>query len=351
MAINEKMLLDYLEQFTENETIFREYAQVKDDPALLEEFASRHSHEEAIAKKLIFPELYPDSVPAEGYFTDQNIFRPGQNIFIWKHDRYTPAFRHTHDIFEMNYVLRGSCTQEISGKRITFYAGDACFLALNTEHTLEVFDEESIVLNLLIRHDTFDDIFLNDLRRKTILTDFFLDNLYKKQRTDYIIFRTGEDVVIRDMMLEMYMEMFTNDAYSGSQLTHLAAILFNKLLRGYGKTARIAEKSVKDAESRFEIADYLQQNYRTATLSATAEHFGYSTAYCSRLIRQTTGSTFMELLREIRLKQAERLLRATPASLETIAERVGYENAGTLIRVFKKSRGMTPAQYRSEKTL
>lgn len=351
MALNEKMLIEFLEQFTENEAIFREYAQIREDPALLREFAGRHSHEEALAKKLILPELYPDSVPSADYFCDRNIFQPGQNIIIRKHDRYTPAFRHSHDIFEMNYVLRGSCTQEINGKTITFYAGDACFIALNTMHTLEVYRDESIVLNLLIRHDTFDDIFLNDLRSKTILTTFFLDNLYKKQRTDYIIFRTGEDVVIRDMMLEMYMEMFTDDAYSGSLLTHLAAILFNKLLRGYAKAALVSEKSDVSAENHFEIVNYLQQTYQNATLAGTAEHFGYSTAYCSRLIRQTTGSTFIELLREIRLKQAERLLRATPASLETIAVRVGYENAGTLIRVFKKSRGITPTQYRSEKTL
>ena len=350
MPMNVDMVMEYLNEYTENEQVYREYYEAKGDGEQLQRFREHHTREEILERRLILPDLYAESEPWATYFCDENLFRRGDNVRIWKHDRYTPVFEHYHDVFEMNYVLNGSCTQQIAGRRVTFYAGDICFIALNTRHTMEVFDE-SIVLNILIRRDTFDDIFLNDLRSKTLLTTFFLDNLYRNDRTDYIIFRTGDDVVIRDMVLEMCMESLAEDEYSDNLMAHMTSILFSKLMRSYARTALVSGRRGKDFEDQIEIVTYLQKNYRAATLSSTAEHFGYSTAYCSKLIKKTTGTNFVDLLREIRMKQAERLLRATPASLEDIAERIGYENAGTFIRVFKASRGMTPSQYRSGKVV
>lgn len=349
MAINVDMVTAYLNQYTENEKIYKEYHEALKDAAALQDFGKRYSRERAISEKIILPDLYPESIPWTDFFCDKNIFRKGHNVRIMKHDRYTPAFEHYHDVFEMNYVLSGKCIQRISGKKVSFQKGDICFIALNTPHTMEVFDD-SIILNILIRHDTFDDIFLNDLRNKTILTTFFLDNLYKSYKTDHIIFHTGDDVVIRDMVLEMCVEHLEEDEFSDNLLTHMASILFSKLMRGYADTADISGTSSRELEEQIRIMDYLQLNYRTATLTETADHFYYSTAYCSRLIKKTTGSTFSALLREIRMKQAERLLRGTPANLSTIAERIGYENEETFIRVFKASRGITPTQYRNLKT-
>ena len=350
MTIDMNPIIERLNRCTENERVYKEYYEAQSDPQLLHQFIGKYPHEEVIRRRLILPDLYPDSLPSENFFCDANLFGPGRNVRLWKHDRYTPSFRHTHDFFEMNYVLSGSCRQEINEREITFYAGDICFIALNTPHTIEIFDE-SIVINILIRRETFDDIFLTDLRNKTLLTTFFLDSLYQNNKTDFIIFHTGDDVVIRDMVLEMCMETHEEDAYADNLLTHMTSILFSKLMRGYADTALVARRSTREFYDQIEVVGYLQNHYQTATLAETADHFGYSMTYCSKLIKKMTGTNFVQLLREIRIKQAERLLRDTPASVENIAERIGYENAGTFIRVFRQSRGMTPSQYRSQKSI
>ena len=350
MSFDMNMVIERLNRYTENELAYKEYYEINGNRQRLEQFAKKHPQEEALRRRLILPDLYPDSVPWEDFFCDENLFSAGRNVRLWKHDRYTPAFLHSHDVFEMNYVLSGGCRQKIGEKEITFHTGDICFIALNVPHTIEVFDE-SIVINILIRRDTFDDIFLTDLRSKTLLTTFFLDSLYQNDKTDFIIFHTGDDVVIRDMILEMCMETHEEDVYADNLLTHMTSILFSKLMRGYADTAMVSQRRSREFYDQIEIVGYLQNHYQTATLAETAEHFGYNMTYCSKLIKKTTGTNFVQLLREIRMKQAERLLRGTPASIEKIAERVGYENAGTFIRVFKQSRGMTPSQYRSEKTV
>ena len=346
--VNKDLILAYLNEYDENELIYKEYHEALKNPDDLEEFGRRHGLEEVLAKRLVLPQLYEESLPPEDFFCDRNIFRNGQNILLMKHDRYTPAFAHHHDTFELNYVVSGSCRQLINGTEVHFYKGDICFIALDTTHTMEVFDD-SIVLNILIRKDTFDDIFINVLRNKSILTTFFLDNLYAGNKTDYIIFSTAGDEEIEGLIFEMFLESMAEDEYSGNLSTYMISILFSKLLRGYSKTAVICGKQGEDMDLHNEIVVYLQNNYITATLQDTAAHFGYDPSYCSRLIKKVTGVNFVGLVREIRMKQAERLLRATPMTVEMISERIGYENPETFIRVFKKSRGMTPAQYRNEK--
>jgi 2-isopropylmalate synthase len=47
-----------------------------------------------------------------------------------------------------------------------------------------------------------------------------------------------------------------------------------------------------------------------------------------------------------RLKRAKTLLKDTGKSIETVAGEIGYENVEHFNRLFKKTYGITPAQYR-----
>ena len=58
--------------------------------------------------------------------------------------------------------------------------------------------------------------------------------------------------------------------------------------------------------------------------------------------------TFQEVVKEERMKKARTLLRETNQTVETIAAEVGYENVEHFNRLFKKSYGMTPIQYRKQ---
>ena len=52
------------------------------------------------------------------------------------------------------------------------------------------------------------------------------------------------------------------------------------------------------------------------------------------------------MLRIERLKRAKTLLKDTGKSIEKIAEEIGYDNVEHFNRLFKKTYGMTPVQYR-----
>ncbi|MNE86506.1 HTH-type transcriptional regulator YesS [compost metagenome] len=55
---------------------------------------------------------------------------------------------------------------------------------------------------------------------------------------------------------------------------------------------------------------------------------------------------FVDFLAELRVNKAKELLDDTQVSIQDIALQVGYANAITFGRVFKRVTGMTPGDYR-----
>jgi transcriptional regulator GlxA family with amidase domain len=65
-----------------------------------------------------------------------------------------------------------------------------------------------------------------------------------------------------------------------------------------------------------------------------------------RRFRKAAGMTPLEYVHAIRLEHAKQLLETTDETLDKLAERVGYEDATFFSRLFRRSVGLTPAQYR-----
>ena len=55
---------------------------------------------------------------------------------------------------------------------------------------------------------------------------------------------------------------------------------------------------------------------------------------------------FSEILVELRLEEAKKLLRSSNLKITQIAEQVGYPNLQYFTRVFTGQMNMTPAEYR-----
>ncbi len=82
------------------------------------------------------------------------------------------------------------------------------------------------------------------------------------------------------------------------------------------------------------------------SLDYLADSIGMSTAYVSRIYKQYTGNTIIDILADKRMNKARELLVSTQLSVSEIAERVGYSNPTYFYRVFKKENGVTPNEFR-----
>ena len=96
------------------------------------------------------------------------------------------------------------------------------------------------------------------------------------------------------------------------------------------------------------IREYVEQHYhQELSLPQLGKELKMSPTYLSSKFKEITGMKFVDFVNIRRIEQAKMVLRSTEEPVQAIAEQVGFVNANTFIKVFKKHEGVTPGQYRS----
>ncbi|WP_217593849.1 helix-turn-helix domain-containing protein [Cohnella sp. GbtcB17] len=98
-----------------------------------------------------------------------------------------------------------------------------------------------------------------------------------------------------------------------------------------------------------DIKDCIEKEYANPDLSLDylSDKFDVSSKYLSRLFKETFGENFLDFLASVRIGKAKELLARTDDSVQEVGERVGYPNSATFRRVFRKTEGLPPQDYRS----
>lgn len=346
----QKEILEQLIPLNEDELFYKQYYKASKNPAALEKFLRSVKKEDIIRRHLVVPEILPEIISYQmnddEYFNDQD----AKNVYILPHNRYTPAFMHRHDFFEIIYVYEGSCSQSIGMKRYNFVEGDIIFISPGIYHTMEVFNDESIVFNILLRKKTFHRMFLPLATGNNIQSQFFKEGLFESHRLEYLLFHTGKEE--KDFILKMYQEHLKNDNFSDQILIGMLTFMNANIMRDfkYNMDSSYTQNKIHQSND-FIVLNYIQEHISTMTLSDVAEHFGFSISYCSKLIKNTTGMGFNDWKRILRMRRAEHMLINTNSTVNDISISLGYENTETFIRAFKKEMHMTPSSYRKNVNL
>jgi len=105
-------------------------------------------------------------------------------------------------------------------------------------------------------------------------------------------------------------------------------------------------------ESGYELSDQLRRFLRVkltsgaCTLESAARYFGmHSRALRRRL--EGEGTSFRQVLDEVRFEAARQMLRHTHMPVSEIASALGYAEAGAFTRAFARLAGMAPIQWRA----
>ena len=97
------------------------------------------------------------------------------------------------------------------------------------------------------------------------------------------------------------------------------------------------------------ITRYLQAHLaEEVSLSILAEEFHLNPQYISQLFKNEIGVGFLAYLTNIRMEKAKKLLLSTSLAVAEVAEQSGYGDYRVFTKVFKKSEGITPSQYRRD---
>ena len=97
------------------------------------------------------------------------------------------------------------------------------------------------------------------------------------------------------------------------------------------------------------ITRFLQENAaEDITLATLAERFNLNAQYISQLFKNEIGVGFHAYLTNVRIEKAKNLLLTTALAISEISEQCGFGDYRVFTKVFKKSEGITPSQYRRE---
>lgn len=98
---------------------------------------------------------------------------------------------------------------------------------------------------------------------------------------------------------------------------------------------------------------YILEHYQESDLSLgkVAEHVDLSEKYFTTKFTKECGETFLSYVTAVRIQKAKELIKTTTFKMYEIGEMVGYNNPEHFNRIFKKSVGQSPAQYRKSQEM
>lgn len=324
-------LIEYYGQFSDDELFYKSYYEAQGNEESIKIIMERLRQNKSQFPGIWLPEL---NMRGARYLSELFLDKTDGNVLIIKHCRYNPLFVHYHEFFEMIYVLKGNCVNNVQGKDILMNEGDICIIEPGVWHTIGVFDDDSIIMNILVKKNTFDET--------------FFDGYQSCDTLSVLNYHTEEGSATASILYLLFSEAAQNQENASAAIENLLKALFVVLKREKAEQISLEHKFDRDIDVN-EILNYVQIHYKKITFTLLSEHFHLSQSYLRKIIKQCTGKSFIDIVRGIRMERACKLLKETDMSISAISEYVGYNTADNFIRHFKKQYAETPSEYRKNR--
>jgi len=144
---------------------------------------------------------------------------------------------------------------------------------------------------------------------------------------------------------EMSIEKINSDLLQTSTIDQLKLNITEQLCT-LAERHKDVQKYLLDQFNK-RVIQYIAENYHNYELSVSgiAEHFNVSVSYTSKVFKELMGVGLLNYIHQVRLKHAKELLSEKMHSVKEIATMVGFNDASSFIRTFKKYEGVSPGKY------
>jgi len=262
--------------------------------------------------------------------------------------KYFPNPLAFHPEIEILYIVHGSGTRFIGDSVDRFGHGDLVMIGQNVPHLWysdEKYRQENNnliteVIYILFKTEIFGEQFWNMPESKSILKLIQLS-----QRGIKVNGKTRNEIF-------PLMRAITGSA-GFNRITLLLSIL--EILASQKDFQILASPIVQntinesDSERLNRVYKYLINNFQQKiTLEQVSSIASLSSSSFCRYFKRRTNKTFIQLLNEIRISHACRLLAEEDLSVERICFICGYDNVSYFIRQFKVITGLTPLTYKKQ---
>ncbi len=183
------------------------------------------------------------------------------------------------------------------------------------------------------------------------------------QSEDYILFSlipadeaSRENQNLRALISELYyalceefgisLRLFVSSEKRIEEIPEVCESLLNMRSMPFGSNNPV---TYIDETSVTTLLQYVDAHFtEDISRELLSEQFYFAPDYITKIFRKETGMSFKNYIIEKRLDLARKLLIKTGDSVRDISLKVGYDNYSYFTRLFKKSFGITPVEYREQ---
>lgn len=275
----------------------------------------------------------------------RKMLKEGRLIAVRTHTRFVYFPAHRHNFVEVLYVCEGSLTNIIDGKKVIVNKGELLFLNQFTKHEILKAGQNDIAINFMVLPEFFD-VAYSMAGNDNMLADFLVNVLRQdEERGEYLHFKVAEVLQIQNLLENMIYSLVTGKGDQNRINQTTMGLIFLYLLESVQYAEMRLPNQYENMISMTTL-DYIEQQYRTATLTELCEQLHLPMHVLSKMIRKNTGFNFKELLQRKRLSKAAELMCETDLPIGDVIAAVGYENGSYFHRVFKERYNMTPRAFR-----
>lgn len=277
----------------------------------------------------------------------RKMLEEGKLIAVRTHTRFVHFPLHRHNYIEVLYVCEGSLTNIIDGKKVAVNKGELLFLNQFTKHEILPAGEDDIAINFMVLPEFFD-VAYSMAGNNNVLADFLVNVLRQdEERGEYLYFKVSEVLQIQNLLENIIYSLVTGRGEQNRINQTTMGLIFLYLIDSVQFVEMRVPNQYENMISMTTL-DYIEQKYRTATLTELCEILHLPMHVLSKMIKKTTGFNFKELLQRKRLSKAAELMCDTDLPVSDIIAAVGYENNSYFHRVFKERYHTTPRAFRVE---
>ena len=248
------------------------------------------------------------------------------------------------------YALEGDAIITTEEADILLLQGQTAIFDIGFSHGVKApEDSDPIIISIVMNKSYLAEMVGAKSHANPLFNEFLSRAFYPGDvHRDYIIFNSEEDVMLRGQFLLAVKEYTYNQPFSLDAVDAYIMQIMVLLMREYSLSFRNESGAPHLNERAKQILDYIDTNLCDVTLESTARAFHFSPNHLSRLLKEQTGSTFIDLVQKARLREATYYLRMQNLTVTQVANLVGYNNITYFYKLFESKFHVSPNEYRKK---
>ena len=275
----------------------------------------------------------------------------GQPIII-SYDQQVDEFPlHWHTYVEILYVIQGELTITVSDKTYTLSDNQILFIQPGELHKIH---PNNRPLTICLQYDPLLISHITSLHEAHYINAHI--RLVSASSEPSLFFQLSSSIMniqklasgIGSSNDKKQPDHFTDARMAILLIEFLIHLSEHEIWIAQKNTSELASLPAETIQSMMDACAYIARNCTAdLTLEEVAAHAGFSKYYFSRMFKKYTGNSFVDYLATCRITQAKTLLSDPKINISDIAMQAGFGSIASFNRVFQKSEGCSPSEFRS----